>query len=341
MNRRLPPRLRAWTHAVRCRLPGVPRPHAAHLILTWRCNLACGACEAWRREPVDELPAAAWEEVFAELPSLDVVKIIGGEPFLRADLAEVVGAIRQRVDPYVLQVVTNGTLTDATVALAAEHGWPGLHLRVSLDGLGATHDRARGVEGAFERALSTLRRLAAVPRRRFTVAVNYTVTEESLAELDAVIAACRPLGVDVVPGFRVAPFQRHCDTSRVRHATRDLGDGQAALRRLAARDHGARAGFTGAERAVLAVLNGRVFRKHVAGGTRLGFPCQELRHLAYLDPAGSLVTCGLDHAPLGNVAREGFAAVWGSGAARAARARVERCPGCMQGAVEVLSALYA
>jgi MoaA/NifB/PqqE/SkfB family radical SAM enzyme len=342
-QRLVPPRLRAYGHVLGSHLP-LPMarlPHATHLIVTWRCNLRCGGCSAWQRPLEDELTAAQWGTVFAQLPSLDVVKIIGGEPFARPDIADVVLAIRDAVNPLVLQLVTNGTLTDEIVAFAQAHAWPQLHLRVSLDGLGQTHDRARGVGGTFEQTMATLTALAALRQhRKFQLAVNFTVTDDSLPDMQALIDQCRALDVDVVPGFKVRPFLKHCNVANEDVSTIGVVDKERALNRLVEPQHGARNGFNKLEQRVLKLINRVVFGKHATGGSALKFHCQELRHLMYLNPYGELITCGLNHDALGNLLTDGFPTVWNSPRARAARQAVVECPGCMQGAVEIMSRLY-
>ncbi len=316
-------------------------PHACHLVLTWRCNVRCHACTAWQREDQDELSAAQWGEVFAQVRSLDIIKIIGGEPFLRGDLGEVTRAARREINPFIVQLVTNGTLTEDTLRFAERHGWPGLHLRVSLDGLEKTHDASRGVPGTFARAMATLEGLSRIRRRRrFSLAVNFTLTDRSLVEMDELIARCRALEVDVIPGFPVKPFLRHANLEHERAGTIGVHEGQAHLKRLQQADHGARRGFNRLEHWVLRTYNRAVYRKHIAGGTALSFPCAELRQLAYFMPNGDLVTCGINHEPVGNVYREGFARVWYGDRANAHRDRVDACPGCMQGAVEIMSRTY-
>lgn len=344
-TRRLPPRLRAWAHVAQARLrrPGAPTPlpRAAHLVLTWRCNLRCDHCDVWNRPASEELDAARWERVFGQLRSLDILKIIGGEPFVRDDLGEVVEAARRQIDPFILQLVTNGTATDRILRFAERHAWPNLHLRISLDGLEATHDQARGCVGTFAQVMTTLEQLAALRRRRrFQLGVNFILNDRSQPDMDDLATTCRRLGVDLIPGFAVRPFLRHADLTREQASTVGLRDPDQAVRRLEQRDHGARAGFNLAERAFLWSSNQHIFRKQAQGGAALKFSCRELRDLTYLLPNADLITCGLRHEPAGNLEREPFEAVWRGARAEALRAEVDACSGCLQGAVEVMSRLY-
>ncbi|MBT3194450.1 MAG: radical SAM protein, partial [Verrucomicrobia bacterium] len=184
---RLPARARAYGHVIQSRLRGLlphrtpPLPHAAHVLITWGCNLRCSGCDAWQRKPEGELDADQWRQVFRELPFLDIVKIIGGEPFTRTDLPDIIRSIREEIDPFVVQLVTNGALTERTLEFVEDFAWPGLHMRVSLDGLRETHDRSRGREGAFDEAMQTLRGLSEIRKqKRFNVGVNFTMTDDSV-----------------------------------------------------------------------------------------------------------------------------------------------------------------
>ena len=345
LDLRLRPRLKAYGQVVRAHLPRPdyppPRPKGTHFLITWRCNLRCNACDAWDREPEGELTADQWRTVFAQLRTLDIVKIIGGEPFLRTDLADVIRAIREEVDPFVLQLVTNGTSTDRIVRLVEEVGWPGLHLRLSLDGMEAAHDAARGVPGTFAKVMHTMEELSRLRRRvPFSLGVNFTLTDDSLADMTPLSERCKALGVDVVAGFRVKPFLRHCNPSHEKAKLIGTENPERLLDRLDQGGHGARRGFNRLERACLAAINKVVFRKHVEGGEALRFHCRELRDLMYLNPYGQLITCGLRQEPVGDLGGKGFETIWYSKAADDQRQVVDTCPGCMQGAVELMSKLY-
>jgi len=287
------------------------------------------------------LSAAEWVPVFRQLPFLDIVKIIGGEPFARDDLAEVIMAIRHEINPFVVQLVTNATLTERVVSFVEEHAWPSLHMRLSLDGLAEAHDSSRGVEGTFDHVMETMRALAGLrKKKKFQLAVNFTLTDESQPDMKPLIEKCDELGVDLVAGFKVKPFLTHCDVTRNRPETIGVKDRAAVLPQLQASDHGARSGFNAVERMCLQAFNRIVFGKQAQGGRALKFRCGEVRNLMYLNPAGELITCGLDQEPIGSIARDGFDAVWFSDRAQAARDKVRQCPGCMQGAVEIMSRLY-
>ena len=101
-------RLKAWKNVAqsasmrRVRPSWVPRPHAAHFILTYKCNLKCEACPSWEVRDHNDLSLEEWLRVFEQLKSLDVVKVLGGEPLVRKDIVEILTGIREIIDPYMM-----------------------------------------------------------------------------------------------------------------------------------------------------------------------------------------------------------------------------------------------
>jgi MoaA/NifB/PqqE/SkfB family radical SAM enzyme len=185
----------------------VPAPHAAHLLVTYKCNLKCTGCGSWEVEEHNDLSAEEWRGVPRQLTSLDIVKVLGGEPFYRKDIVEILRAVREIVDPYILQVTTNGMLTDRVVEAVHAIAWPGLHLRISVDGLPKTHDAMRGVPGSSVKVLETVRQVAAL-RERYGMkfGINFALTDASVGELDDMVQFAADHGADLIPGVNVDPF---------------------------------------------------------------------------------------------------------------------------------------
>ncbi|MFC2030711.1 radical SAM/SPASM domain-containing protein, partial [Chloroflexota bacterium] len=140
---------------------GWPRllPFSLVVSVSFRCNSKCRTCGVWRK-PSDEMSAGEWRKVFAGLGrSPFYLTFTGGEPFIRADLPEIVIAGAEMCRPAVITIPTNGLFTRRTIegldriCRAASHSTIGLNL--SLDGIEEEHDRIRNVPGNWDRAMKT------------------------------------------------------------------------------------------------------------------------------------------------------------------------------------------
>lgn len=125
--------------------------------VTYRCDFRCRFCSYWR-DPMGRMPEQSVEDFrigsrkLARLGSL-LVSLAGGEPLLREDIVEVVGAVAEFHVPF---LTTNGYHATPTLArrLFAAGLWG---VSVSLDYADAAeHDRARGMPGAFDGAVRAL-----------------------------------------------------------------------------------------------------------------------------------------------------------------------------------------
>jgi MoaA/NifB/PqqE/SkfB family radical SAM enzyme len=280
--------------------------------------------------------------VFRQLWSLDVVKILGGEPFVRKDIVQLLSGVREIIDPYILQVTTNGMLTRRVVDTIKAIAWPGLQLRISVDGLEDTHDRMRGVEGSRRIVERTVRAVAELqPEYGFKFGINFALTDESIPQLDDMLAFAEEVGADLIPGVNVDPFligtvppeegprQRVIMVSDPDRAYKALADARAGTKQeLPLIDHLYTRFIT---------ENVYSYQLHEDG---LSFPCRELRDLLYLLPNGDVVRCGMDHRAIGNLREQTFDAIWFGSGMQVWRDKVDACPGCMQTSVQILSRLY-
>lgn len=151
--------------------------------LTLQCDLACRHCgsRAGRARP-DELDTREALALVAELAELGVLEVtlIGGEAYLRDDWLEVVRAIRAAGMSATMTTGGRG-MTAERAALAKAAGLESVS--VSVDGLRATHDALRGVNGSHDAAFAAIRHLRAAG---LPVAANTQICRPSLPEIPAV-----------------------------------------------------------------------------------------------------------------------------------------------------------
>jgi MoaA/NifB/PqqE/SkfB family radical SAM enzyme len=126
-------------------------PTHAIVAVTYRCNARCLMCDIWKRKATPEMKPADYGRL---PPGLREVNVTGGEPLLRTDLAEVIKTLQQTCPGVRVIVSTNGLLPDALDDLLA--ATEEVAVRVSLDGIGELHDKIRGTDGAYEKALRSL-----------------------------------------------------------------------------------------------------------------------------------------------------------------------------------------
>jgi Y-X(10)_GDL-associated radical SAM protein len=154
--------------------------------LTLACNLRCSHCgsRAGKRRP-GELSTAECLEVVESLARLGTreITLIGGEAYLRKDWTEIVRAIRSHGIYCAIQ--TGGwAFTDRRLEQGMEAGLQGVG--VSVDGMRELHDRVRGVAGAFDNALSVLRRARDAGLNR---SANTQIGAETIPQLRDVMNA--------------------------------------------------------------------------------------------------------------------------------------------------------
>jgi radical SAM protein with 4Fe4S-binding SPASM domain len=153
--------------------------------VTRRCNLHCRHCyaSAGSKPDPEELTPEEGRALVEELGRVGVPALIlsGGDPLLRPDLLDLV---RRAAGLGIhLALSTNGTLIDAGTARALASAGVG-YVGVSVDGIGATHDRFRGMRGAYEQALAGLRHCqeAGLP-----VGLRFTLSRTTLPDLERVL----------------------------------------------------------------------------------------------------------------------------------------------------------
>lgn len=309
-------------------------------------------CDSWRLKPGSELTAAQIDDVFAKIGSLDVVRLTGGEPFLREDMADIARAVVARSSPLVLHVTTNGSFPERIGrfldALTGHLGRTQLTFLVSFDGMPEEHNASRGEDVTFDRALDTVRLLVA---RGVRVAVNHTViTKRSLEDNAAIRRTVEPLGVDVHSVLAYSDSAMYSIKLRGKRAEHLIARSGYPLHPCL---EGADViGFVERELAQVDKLRPRERvgkRYYLRGllarlrGDAKAEPhprCVALRSHLRLLPDGRIPVCQFNTETVGNLHSMSFAATWQSPEADRARAWVDACPGCWAECEVIPSAVY-
>lgn len=288
--------------------PGKPR--TLLLLINRGCNLRCSFCDLWDNHEQMDVPGKL-------LPLLDeavqiqtrVLVITGGEPFLHPDLFVAVAAAKAR--GLSVNITTNGLLVERRwdELLAARPD----SLSFSLDGLGETHDRLRGQRGAFDRTLRALDRALGAG---FACSVYFTVNHDNLSELLPVwrLARARGARFDFWP-VNDAPdlaLRGAADRAAFAQAIDEIGAADADVA-------GRRAYY----------LQGLDYH----AGARQPVRCLGMVDQYGVKYSGELLPCcvwGAEGVVMGDVFKDGLAALWRSPEVQAFRAKM-LADGCAEG----------
>lgn len=191
-------RISRFMHEIAAPSPPGPARMPPGPVVIWnlirRCNLTCKHCYSISADK-DFAGELSTDEVFAVLDDLKAFKVpalilSGGEPLLRPDFFTI--ARRSKELGFYTALSSNGTLIDERMMekiVPIDFGYVG----ISLDGLGATHDRFRRMEGAFDKSLRALRLCREAGLK---VGVRFTLTQDNFADLPGLLQLVEDEGID-------------------------------------------------------------------------------------------------------------------------------------------------
>ena len=165
--------------------------------LTYRCPLQCPYCS----NPLEfanhkgELSTAQWIDVFTQARALGAAQLgfSGGEPLVREDLAELIGAAREL--GFYTNLITSGMgLTEAKIEAFREAGLD--HIQISFQASDAEiNNMLAGSRKAFEQKLAMAR---AVKAAGYPMVLNFVTHRHNIDQIDRIIELCVALEADFV-----------------------------------------------------------------------------------------------------------------------------------------------
>lgn len=171
--------------------------------MTAACNLKCGHCYS-AGFGADAMSPRETGLFLRHLSAIRPPSLLfsGGEPLMHPLFFEYLA--EARVLALNTAISTNGTLIDR--GAAEEIAAAGVsYVGVSLDGVGASHDEFRGVEGSFDRAIAGVENLR---RAGCRVGLRVTLARPVLPQLGDIFALAESLGVLRVCFYHFIPSGR-------------------------------------------------------------------------------------------------------------------------------------
>jgi radical SAM protein with 4Fe4S-binding SPASM domain len=156
------------------------------------CNLRCLHCyNNSGPKPENELTTEEIKKIIDETAKLHALNIIftGGEPFVREDIFELMEYTRRK--PMSVIMFTNGFLMNEEAADRIKN-LEILRILVSLDGARPeTHDKFRGVPGAFQRTKKAIKLLT---ERGVNVTIDTCINRLNKEEIPQILQLIKDLG---------------------------------------------------------------------------------------------------------------------------------------------------
>lgn len=304
-------------------------PQFLILFINSICNLKCDHCFYWQQlnQPTD----LKFDELVAlseDLDPFDHLYLSGGEPFLRKEFAEICLQFVERNGVRHIYVPTNGFYLDRTVtALRKILEHPELRLfacELSLDGMPEFHNRFRGDDRSFQKAMETYDALAELQREdpRLRIHAISTVTDTNADEIRRLTTylfeRCPQMdhhNLALLRGERKDPALREPEL----RAFRELYDYARGI--WAAREEGR---FGSSVDPMLTWAKLRTAREQ-----RMVVPCRAGILSGVVNANGDVALCEATefHPPIGNLRSASFREIWSSEEAEAQREKI-RCRSC-------------
>lgn len=168
-------------------------PSVLHVNVNLRCNTKCSMCSIWELKSTEMLSLEQFKHIFSDpvYSKIEYIILVGGEPTLRNDLAEIVELMYGYMPRLKKLMIASNVLNRASVEkqypriarYCADHNIR-LTLGVSLDGIGETHDRVRGVSGAFQKVMESIQFMKELQKTvPFNMSIDPTIFSMNIHEM--------------------------------------------------------------------------------------------------------------------------------------------------------------
>jgi len=290
--------------------------------ITYRCNSRCSMCDIWKKYQntpnliKKELSLEDIRNCFETSKTFDLIGIgiTGGEPFLRDDFVDICGVFTKKFHNINIAIATNGLnsnlIVNKTNELINNYNLKYLDISISLDGIGKTHNMARGVPLAYEKVMKTVRMLQQLKNNiNLNLSFSFTITPENYNDLYRVCTMSKKLKMGV--GIRFADTsQIYYDNSykKFNFSDYDIQKIQEILNRISEEEN---KNIVKIIPRLLAPYS--LFRElsieYIKNPKRL-FNCYSGIHSLFLDPYGNVYPCIMLDKKMGNILDKPFDKVW-------------------------------
>jgi radical SAM protein with 4Fe4S-binding SPASM domain len=198
-----------------------PELQQLFLEMTLNCNEYCRHCGSkcgdkdlgkplTDKEIYDQMVLLKQQLVEDRAKRLPFLDITGGEPLLRKNMPELMGAIHKL--GYSWGMTSNGLLIDRPMAIRLKKN--GMYsVSISVDGTRETHEWFRRTENIYDRTLDSIRSLVSL--KFGNVMATTVVHKRNINELDEIYKIVKSLGCDTWRIINLEPIGRAIDNSDI------------------------------------------------------------------------------------------------------------------------------
>jgi MoaA/NifB/PqqE/SkfB family radical SAM enzyme len=257
----------------------------------------------------------------------------GGEPFLRQDLSEIVTSVYDECRPSIINIPTNGLLTERIPKVVADIAdycrQAQIVINVSIDDIGEKHDSIRGVSGNYNRAFATFAALKEIDLPNLSIGIHTVISRFNVDRIPAIYDALSGLRPDSYITEIAEEREELCTIGS--GITPSPGEYSRAVDYLLSqleKDHFAKVGR------ITRAFRIEYYRmvKRILAERRQIIPCYAGFASAQISPDGDLWMCCVKAQSVGNLRNYGFdfKKVWFSEEAGLARRKIKNgecfCP---------------
>lgn len=168
--------------------------------LLYQCNSRCSTCNVYKKKS-DNLTVEEYVKIFKNIGKAPYwITFSGGEPFLRKDLVEVVTKIYRISKPRIINIPSNGILTERILDFVPKIAFKcqdaNLIINLSIDGIGSQHDSIRNVKGNYVKVMETYRRLKELRIPNLSIGIHTVISRFNVRDFTSIATQLMDLNPD-------------------------------------------------------------------------------------------------------------------------------------------------
>jgi MoaA/NifB/PqqE/SkfB family radical SAM enzyme len=307
-------------------------PTVLHVNVNLRCNTTCAMCNIWELKSSHELSLEQFDAIFSDpvYSRVEYIILAGGEPTLRNDLPEIIELMHKHMPRLKKLLIPSNVINRVSIQkqyprmarYCAAHKIR-LSLGVSLDGIGETHDKIRGVKGAFNKVMENIAFMKQLQKETpFNLGVDPTIFSMNIHEMQKLKDLADRLNMPIT--FQIAALaDDYYHNTDIENVLKVNNEDRASL-----------AEFLRRQVAESSLLDSLAYYyaevvENLEGAPTRGLPCPFADQGLLLNPDGSLQYCH-NSRPIGNALEKSSSELYYGQKNQAYRGTVQKeiCPSC-------------